>query len=189
MVLVFKLIQNTYNNPSDWSIDEETYDSHTSVRGCLVPNGIQRNPREGEIFYISTKKKCVLDLQWDWEAQRWRMLITTEQHMDIKKTLEAIRWHGLQRLHFPSANCLARSLVRLTASVLCHGKRVRVTGSFLRRSCAQIMESFSATETKEQWWRGWHSTVTGIGAIIPNYSLILPWKLHQTNLSMIPAHE
>lgn len=91
MVLVFKLIQNTYNNPSDWSIDEETYDTHTSVRGCLVPNGIQRNPREGEIFYISTKKKCVLDLQWDWEAQRRRMLITTEQHMDIKKTLEAIR--------------------------------------------------------------------------------------------------
>lgn len=60
MVLVFNLIQNTYNNPSDWSIDEETYDSHTSVRGCLVPNGIQRNPREGEIFYISTKNNVFL---------------------------------------------------------------------------------------------------------------------------------
>jgi hypothetical protein len=79
------------------------------------------------------------------------MQITTEQHNMPWILKFHLKPSGDMacRLHFPSANSFARSLVRLNASVLCHGKRVRVTGSFRRRSCAQIMESFGTSETKE----------------------------------------
>lgn len=71
----------------------------------------------------------------------------TAHGMEIKIPLEAIQWHSLQT-YFPSASSLARSLVRLKANVLCHGKRVRVTGSFLRRSCAKIWTVWAICETK-----------------------------------------
>jgi hypothetical protein len=51
----------------------------------------------------------------------------------------------------PSANSLARSLIRLNASVLCHMKIVQVSGNFRRRSCTEIMKSFSISETKKRY--------------------------------------
>jgi hypothetical protein len=53
------------------------------------------------------------------------------------------------RLHFPSASSLARSLVRLKANVLCHGKRVRVTGSFLRRSLKVASDKFKYDSSRD----------------------------------------
>lgn len=41
-------------------------------------------------------------------------------------------------IHFPMPSSLVMSLVRLNCKVLCHGNWVRVTGSFLRRSCIAI---------------------------------------------------
>lgn len=38
-------------------------------------------------------------------------------------------------IHFPMPSSFVMSFVRLNCKVLCHGNRVRVTGSFLRRSC------------------------------------------------------
>ena len=83
-------------------------------------------------------------------------LVTSYEQYNLQNST----WHGDKkkihlklssdiacRLHFPSASSLARSLVRLKANVLCHGKRVRVTGSFLRRSCTKIMTA-SAHVTK-----------------------------------------
>jgi hypothetical protein len=43
-------------------------------------------------------------------------------------------WHGISHLSIPSSFWI--SLVRLNCRVLCHGNKVRVTGSFLRRSCS-----------------------------------------------------
>lgn len=42
-------------------------------------------------------------------------------------------------IHFPIPSSFVISLVRLNWEVLCQGNKVRVTGSFLRRSCSRII--------------------------------------------------
>ena len=45
----------------------------------------------------------------------------------------------LATIHFPMPSSFVMSFVRLNCKVLCHGNRVRVTGSFLRRSCIEFI--------------------------------------------------
>ena len=48
----------------------------------------------------------------------------------------AVYTSGLEFRHLSIPSSFWISLVRLNCRVLCHGNKVRVTGSFLRRSCS-----------------------------------------------------
>lgn len=51
------------------------------------------------------------------------------------KSLRHLYFTPSAPIHFPMPSSFVMSFVRLNCKVLCHGNRVRVTGSFLRRSC------------------------------------------------------
>lgn len=55
----------------------------------------------------------------------------------------------LLRFHFPIPSSLFMSLVRLNWMVFCHGKRVRVTGSFLLRSCKRYQSQLKLQITRD----------------------------------------
>lgn len=53
-------------------------------------------------------------------------------------------------LHFPIPSSFVMSRVRLNCKVLCHGNRVRVTGSFLRRSyITDLIKSIAVDKKKD----------------------------------------
>lgn len=57
--------------------------------------------------------------------------------------------------YFPIPSSLVMSLVKLNCMVLCHGNSVRVTGSFLRRSCSatriEELQPIQTSNKKLKW--------------------------------------